>query len=112
MDGVGSVTMADQDAAEPLVVKYLPELPVCEGKAFTAPQDDVLPSVVKYLPELPVWLGTTYTELVLRDTVTAPVVPPPDNPVPAVTDSMSPLVAITDQAEPVHTYIPARAELK
>ena len=59
MDGVGSVTMAAQEAALPLVVRYLPELPVCEGRAFTAPQDEVVPSVVRYLPELLVWLGTT-----------------------------------------------------
>lgn len=50
--------------------------------------------------------------VVSRDTVTAPLAPPPVNPVPAVTDSISPLVAITDQAEPVHTYIAARTELK
>jgi hypothetical protein len=49
---------------------------------------------------------------VSRDTVTAPAVPPPLKPVPAVTDSMSPLVAITVQAEPVHTNIPGVVELK
>ena len=59
MDGVGSVTMAAQEAALPLVVRYLPELPVCEGRASTTPQDEVVPSVVKYLPALLVWLGTT-----------------------------------------------------
>ena len=47
-----------------------------------------------------------------RDTVTAPLAPPPVKPVPAVTDSMSPLVDITDQTVPVHTYIAAKVELK
>jgi hypothetical protein len=59
-DGVGSVTIDAHAAAVPLVVKYFPEFPVCDGSASTAPQDEVVPSVVKYLPELPVWLGTTY----------------------------------------------------
>lgn len=58
-EGVGSVTIDAHAAAVPFVVKYFPELPVCDGKASTAPQDDVVPLVVKYLPELPVWLGTT-----------------------------------------------------
>ena len=42
------------------MVKYFPELLVCDGSASTVPQDEVVPLVVKYLPELPVWLGTTY----------------------------------------------------
>lgn len=71
-----------------------------------------VPSVVRNLPVLSAWLGTTYTLEVLSDTVTAPAVPPPLKPVPAVTDSMSPLVAITVQAEPVQTYIPGVTELK
>ena len=54
MLGVGSVTIVDQVAVEPLVVKYFPEFPVCDGKASTAPQDEVVPSVVRNLPELPV----------------------------------------------------------
>jgi len=33
--GVGSVVIVAQLAAEPLVVKYFPELPVCDGKAST-----------------------------------------------------------------------------
>lgn len=52
-EGVGSVTIDAHAAAVPFVVKYFPELPVCDGKASTAPQDDVVPSVVRYLPELP-----------------------------------------------------------
>ena len=59
MLGVGSVTIVDQVAVEPLVVKYFPAFPVCDGKASTAPQEEVVPSVVRNLPELPVWLGTT-----------------------------------------------------
>jgi hypothetical protein len=50
--GVGSVVMAPQLADEPSVVRYLPELLVCEGKAFTVPQEAALPLVVRYLPEL------------------------------------------------------------
>jgi hypothetical protein len=72
------------------VVKYFPAFPVCDGSASTAPQDEAVPLVVKYLPEFPVWSGTTYTLDVSSDTVTAPEVPPPDNPVPAVTPVMSP----------------------
>jgi hypothetical protein len=36
--GVGSVVIVAQLAAEPFVVKYLPELPVCEGSASIAAQ--------------------------------------------------------------------------
>ena len=82
------------------MVKYFPEFPVCEGSASTAPQDEAVPLVVKYFPELPVWLGTTYTDDVSRLTVTAPEVPPPDNPVPAVTPVISP-VSFGIQAKPV-----------
>ena len=88
--GVGSVVIAAQLAVVPSVVKYSPALPVWLGRASTAPQDETVPLVVRYLPVLPVWLGTTYTDDVSRDTVTAPDVPPPDNPVPAVTPVMSP----------------------
>jgi hypothetical protein len=54
IEGVGSVTIAAHEAAVPFVVRYFPELPVCDGSEFTVDQEDVLPSVVKYLPELPV----------------------------------------------------------
>lgn len=54
MLGVGSVTMSDQEAVVPFVVRYLPELPVCEGNASTTPQDDTVPLVVRYLPVFPV----------------------------------------------------------
>lgn len=59
MSGIGSVVIVPQDAEVPLVVKYLPPLPVCEGRASTTPQEvpDV-PSVVRYLPPLPVIEGT------------------------------------------------------
>ena len=43
-----------QDAVVPFVVRYLPELPVCEGSASTAAHDVAVPLVVKNLPELPV----------------------------------------------------------
>jgi hypothetical protein len=43
-----------QEAVEPSVVKYLPELPVCEGKASTSAQLTLEPSVVRNLPALPV----------------------------------------------------------
>lgn len=59
MSGIGSVVIVPQLAEVPLVVKYLPPLLVCEGRASTTPQEvpDV-PSVVKYLPPLPVIEGT------------------------------------------------------
>ena len=75
------------------MVKYFPEFPVCDGSASTVPQDEAVPLVVKYFPEFPAWAGTTYTLDVSRDTVTAPDVPPPDNPVPAVTPVISPGLA-------------------
>jgi hypothetical protein len=43
-----------QEAAVPLVVKYLPVLPVCEGRASTVPQEVAVPFVVRNLPLLPV----------------------------------------------------------
>lgn len=43
-----------QEAVVPLVVRYLPELPVWLGKASTVAQLTLVPSVVKYLPALPV----------------------------------------------------------
>jgi hypothetical protein len=61
------------------VVKYFPEFPVCEGNASTAPQDEAVPLVVRYLPELPVWLGTTYSvesvaTKVLDDGIVVPLI--------------------------------------
>jgi len=53
----GSVTMVAQEAAVPLVVRYFPELPVCEGKASTVAQEVIVPLLVRYFPELPVRLG-------------------------------------------------------
>ena len=53
----GSVVMVAQEAAVPLVVKYFPEFPVCEGKASTVAHEATVPLLVKYLPELPVRLG-------------------------------------------------------
>ena len=88
--GVGSVVIVAQEADVPLVVKYFPEFPVCEGKASTVAHDAALPLVVKYLPELLVCDGITYTDVVSRDTVTVPLVPPPVNPVEAVTPEISP----------------------
>jgi len=58
-EGVGSVITDAKLAVVPFVVKNLPALPACDGKASTTPQEDVEPFVVKNLPELPVWLGTT-----------------------------------------------------
>jgi hypothetical protein len=52
--GVGSVVIAAKLAVVPSVVKNLPALPVCDGKASTTPQEEVVPSVVKNLPVLPV----------------------------------------------------------
>jgi hypothetical protein len=49
-----SVSKVPQDAAVPFVVKYFPELPVCEGSASTVAHDVAVPLVVKNLPELPV----------------------------------------------------------
>ena len=54
MSAVGSVVTVAQEAAVPSVVKYFPELPVCDGSASTAPQDEAVPLVVKYFPEFPV----------------------------------------------------------
>jgi hypothetical protein len=88
--GVGSVVIVAQEADVPLVVKYFPEFPVCEGKASTVAHDAALPLVVKYLPELLVCDGITYTDAVSRATVTVPLVPPPVNPVEAVTPEISP----------------------
>lgn len=50
-DGVGSVTIDAHAAAVPLVVKYFPEFPLCDGSASTTPQEVAEPLVVKYLPE-------------------------------------------------------------
>jgi hypothetical protein len=61
----------------------------------TVAQLAVEPLVVKYLPDCPDCDGTTYTDDVSRLTVTAPDVPPPDSPVPAVTPVMSPGFAAT-----------------
>lgn len=57
MSGFGSVVIVAQDALVPLVVRYFPELPVCDGKASTVAQDATVPLLVKYLPALPVKLG-------------------------------------------------------
>ena len=55
MSGIGSVVIVPQVAEVPLVVKYLPPLPVCEGKASTVAHEAAIPLVVvKYFPELPV----------------------------------------------------------
>ena len=54
MSAVGSVVTVAQDAEVPSVVKYFPELLVCDGRASTVPQDETVPLVVRYLPELPV----------------------------------------------------------
>ncbi len=72
------------------MVKYFPEFPVWLGRASTVAQEAALPFVVRYLPDCPVWVGTTYTLVVSRLSVTAPEVPPPLSPVPAVTPVMSP----------------------
>ena len=42
-----------QLAAVPFVVRNFPEFPVCEGSASTVPHEVVVPLVVRYLPELP-----------------------------------------------------------
>lgn len=54
IEGVGSVTIVDQEAVLPFVVKYFPELPVWLGSASTVAHDAAVPLVVRYLPELPV----------------------------------------------------------
>ena len=79
--GVGSVVIVAQLAAEPFVVKYLPECVVCDG--------------------------TTYTLDVLRSSVTEPEVPPPAIPVPATTAVMSPVEVNTCQEDvpPFQTYM-------
>lgn len=59
IDGVGSVTIDAHVADEPLVVKYLPELPDCEGSASTVAQDAAEPLVVKYFPVCVACAGTT-----------------------------------------------------
>jgi hypothetical protein len=52
---IGSVVILDQLAELPSVVKYLPLLPLCEGKASTAAHEATTPLVVvKNFPELPV----------------------------------------------------------
>jgi hypothetical protein len=53
MSAVGSVVTVSHEAAVPLVVKYLPAFPVCEGSASTTPQDEAVPFVVRYLPDCP-----------------------------------------------------------
>jgi hypothetical protein len=53
----GSVTIVAQAADVPLVVKYLPALPVCDGKASTVAHDAAVPLLVKYFPALPVSEG-------------------------------------------------------
>ena len=63
------------------------------------PQEDVVPSVVRYFPFCPDCDGTTYIDVVSRDTVTVPDVPPPVRPVPAVTPLISPSFAT--QADPL-----------
>lgn len=58
MSGIGSVVIVPQVAEVPLVVKYLPPLPVCDGKASTVAHDAAIPLVVvKYLPAFPVSEG-------------------------------------------------------
>ena len=83
--------MVAHEAVVPFVVKYFPEFPVCDGRASTVAHDATLPLVVKYLPDWLAWLGTTYTLVVSKFKVTVPDVPPPDNPVPAVTPVISPV---------------------
>jgi hypothetical protein len=87
--GVGSVVIVAHEAAVPFVVRYLPELLVCDGKASTVPQEAALPLVVRYLPELLACAGITYTDAVSRATETVPDVPPPVKPVEAVTPKIS-----------------------
>jgi hypothetical protein len=57
MSDFGSVVIVDQEAVDPSVVRYLPVLPVCEGKASTVAHDAIVPLFVRYFPELPVTLG-------------------------------------------------------
>ncbi len=58
MSGIGSVVIVPQVAEVPLVVKYFPPLPDCEGKASTVAHEAAIPFVVvKYLPSLPVMDG-------------------------------------------------------
>lgn len=85
--------IAAHDAELPLVVKYFPEFPVWLGNASTVAQLAAEPSVVRYLPECVACDGTTYTLDVSSDIVTEPDVPPPLSPVPAVTAVMSPGLA-------------------
>ena len=53
MLGVGSVTIVDQEAVEPFVVRYFPVFPLWLGRASTDAQDAAEPSVVKYFPVCP-----------------------------------------------------------
>ena len=107
IDGVGSVTIVAHVADVPLVVKYLPELPDCEGNASTVAQDAAEPLEVRYLPLAPDWLGTTYTLDVLRSRVALPDVAPPNNPVPATTAVISPEDVNTchEDVPPFQTYM-------
>jgi hypothetical protein len=56
--GIGSVVILPQLAEVPLVVKYLPPLPDCEGSASTVAHDAATPLVVvKNFPAFPVSEG-------------------------------------------------------
>ena len=57
--GVGSVTIAANEAFVPSVVKNFPALPTWLGSASTTAQEEVVPFVVKNLPEWLVCDGTT-----------------------------------------------------
>lgn len=63
-------------------------------------QDAAVPLLVKYLPDAPDCEGTTYTDDVSRLRVTAPDVPPPVRPVPADTAVMSAAIATQDALVP------------
>jgi hypothetical protein len=58
MSALGSVTIAAHDAVVPLVVRYFPELPVCDGRltgaaAHCKPRVAVDAAVSKY-PSVPI----------------------------------------------------------
>lgn len=66
-----------------------------------AAHDAAEPFVVKYLPVCVACAGTTYTLDVFKSRVTAPEVPPPLRPVPAVTAVISP-----DEVNTCHEDVP------
>ena len=55
---IGTTKVA-HDAADPFVVKYFPEFPVCEGSASTVAHETFVPSDFKYCPAAEACAGRT-----------------------------------------------------